>query len=97
MDFHQIDVESAHGSHEAGCGSGCGGCEPGREPGPSALSPGRMSLASFAVFLLPLGLALAGAALGETPAMQALGAASGLVGGALVARLLTRLIAPREN
>ncbi len=104
MGLHHIgNIPAPRGSAATptpGCGSGaCSSCGSGTsfEPAHKPLSAGRMSLASLAVFLLPLALAVAGAAMGTTPAIQTLGAITGLAAGALAARGLTRIIAPREN
>ncbi len=81
------------------CAGGCESCDLSSDTGPGnashdAMSGSRLSAASAVVFLLPLVTALAGASLGAAPLTQILGGLAGLGLGALVARVLTRWLAP---
>jgi len=85
-----------------GCSGHCESCAVGEGDAGSAGDPKmtgwRFMLSSVIVFLLPLGLALAGAILlRENKARQLGGAVGGLALGVLLAKGLSTLLAPREK
>ncbi len=91
------------GQHESrSCGGKCPTCgrrgDSPSDPG-VALSGGRLALAAAAAFLLPLGLAIAGAAVaGAAEVAKVAGAAAGLIAGAAAAAAICRrLRRPRRE
>ena len=83
----------------ASAAGGCGACgdecpTSSEHPASSEYSGGQTSLASLAVFLLPIVLALCGAAIGSSPSGQAIGAVAGLAVGVVIARGITRFVRP---
>ena len=85
---------------EPSCSGECSGCG-ADEPVDTAavLTGGRLAMAAASTFLVPLILAIAGAAVaGEGREIhQFVGAAAGLVLGALLVAVATRLLGPREE
>ena len=85
--------------HDAGaCKAGCGGCviEPVSIPG--ELGGWRFAAAAAGIFLLPLALAVAGAALGgRGGAGQLLGAIVGLAAGVAGAAIVGKILRTRHN
>ena len=77
------------------CACACSQCGQAdeREARPGAMSGWRLSLSAAMVFLLPLALAAAGAALcGPGATGQSLGALAGLVAGVLASVIVARLV-----
>lgn len=86
----------------SGC-EACPGCEQGhshempRNSIPGGLTGWPLAIAAFCVFVLPLGLAIAGAALtGKDPNWQLLGALAGFVVGVLLAMVVSRILRRRK-
>ena len=85
--------------HDAGaCKAGCGGCA--IEPADAAGGPAgwRLVAAAAGIFLLPLALAVGGAALaGPGGAAQLLGAIVGLAAGVGAAAIVGKILRTRAN
>jgi len=86
---------------KAGCNIGCRNCGAswrGGQDGQGALSGRRLSVAALIVFLVPLMLSVAGAAVaGPGPTARWIGATAGLAVGVASAILVGRLIRPASK
>jgi uncharacterized protein YqgC (DUF456 family) len=83
------------------CGGDCGHCAIGSRPAVEGeLAGWRLGLAAAGMFLGPMALAIVGALVGGPEATgQFLGGVTGLVGGAVVAALVSKRLRrfPKEN
>ena len=80
------------------CAGKCGSCQSGHKPQAGESKGSSLALRGIVVFLLPLIVAIAGAALlRHNPHTQALGAVGGLVLGALISMLICKAAKFGEN
>lgn len=88
-----------HDSRSVSCPADCSGCAPGDAPADrSALRGGRLALAAMGVFLVPLGLSIAGATLlSGSPVRTFAGAVGGLLAGATLAGIVARRLRRRRE